>query len=59
MNTKIEKAMVFCAGLGTRALPLTKTIPKPLIEIKNKPNLFYVFDLLKKAGIFEVILNTL
>jgi NDP-sugar pyrophosphorylase family protein len=58
MNTKIEKAMVFCAGLGTRALPLTKTIPKPLIEIKNKPNLFYVFDLLKKAGIFEVILNT-
>ena len=42
-----------CAGKGTRMLPLTKTIPKVLIEINGKPFLYYVIENLKKAGFTE------
>lgn len=47
------------AGKGTRMLPLTEKIPKQLIEINEKPFLFYLLDSLKKAGYkkFAIIAN--
>lgn len=47
------KAVIMAAGQGTRMLPLTKSIPKVLVEINGKPFLYYVIKNLKKAGYDE------
>ncbi|MBI4403972.1 MAG: hypothetical protein HY537_07420 [Deltaproteobacteria bacterium] len=57
MNIHIKKGMVFCAGLGTRLLPLTENIPKPLVPILNISNVLYALFLLKEAGIEQAIIN--
>jgi len=51
------KAMILAAGLGTRLRPLTDTMPKALISIKDKPLLEYVIEKLKVAGFEEIIIN--
>ena len=51
------KAMILAAGLGTRLRPLTYKTPKPLLPVKGKPLIRYALDILKKAGIHEVIVN--
>ena len=57
MSTPIRKAMVLCAGLGTRLHPITHKIPKPIVEVLNIPNLFHILHLLKRVGVTEVIVN--
>ena len=52
------KAMVLCAGFGTRLRPLTDKVPKPLVPLCGVPLLRYNFALLKGAGVSEVIVNT-
>jgi MurNAc alpha-1-phosphate uridylyltransferase len=49
--------MVMAAGLGTRMRPLTKTTPKPLIEVAGKPLLDHVLERLAAAGVKRVIAN--
>jgi len=48
------KAVVLCAGKGTRLRPLTNTIPKPLLPVANRPILFYVVDQIREAGITDI-----
>jgi len=48
------KALVLCAGKGTRLRPFTYTIAKQLIPVANKPVLFYTLENVKKLGIEEV-----
>jgi NDP-sugar pyrophosphorylase family protein len=48
------KAVILAAGKGTRMLPLTKDMPKPLIPINGKPFIGYILDLLVSLDIFEV-----
>ena len=48
------KALVLCAGKGTRLRPFTYTIAKQLIPVANKPVLFYTLENIKKLGIEEV-----
>ena len=38
------EVVILCAGKGTRMLPLTKSVPKPLIEVNNKPFLFFLLE---------------
>lgn len=52
------KAMVLCAGFGTRLRPLTDTVPKPLVPLLGLPLLQYNLSLLKGAGVDEVVINT-
>jgi len=52
------RAMVLCAGLGTRLRPLTLRWPKPAIPLLGAPLLRYHLALLKAAGILEVGVNT-
>ena len=52
------KALILCAGKGTRLGHLTKNTPKPMILIKNKPILEYLILLLKKHNVKEIAINT-
>lgn len=52
------KAMVLCAGFGTRLRPLTDKVPKPLVPLGGLPLLRYNFALLRGAGVREVVVNT-
>ena len=52
------KAMVLCAGFGTRLRPLTDKVPKPLVPLCGVPLLRYNFALLAGAGVTEVVINT-
>ena len=52
------KAMVLCAGFGTRLRPLTDKVPKPLVPLCGVPLLRYNFALLKNAGVTEIVVNT-
>jgi len=50
------KAVIMAAGRGVRMLPLTKTIPKVLVEVNGRPFLWYVIDNLHTAGITDICL---
>ncbi|TMA28808.1 MAG: NDP-sugar synthase [Deltaproteobacteria bacterium] len=52
------KAMVLCAGFGTRLRPLTDQVPKPLVPLCGLPLLRYNFALLQNAGVSEIVINT-
>jgi len=58
MNTKVTKAVIPVAGLGTRMLPATKAIPKEMLPIVDKPLIQYVVNECVDAGIKEIVLVT-
>jgi N-acetyl-alpha-D-muramate 1-phosphate uridylyltransferase len=49
--------MVLAAGLGTRLRPITDTIPKPLVEINDRPLIDHALDRLAAAGVERVVVN--
>ncbi|HEX9696742.1 MAG TPA: nucleotidyltransferase family protein [Actinomycetota bacterium] len=51
------KAIVLCAGLGTRLRPITDRIPKVMIEIGGEPLLLRQLRLLRHAGVTQVAMN--
>ena len=53
----IEQAMIFAAGLGTRMLPLTTKVPKPLIKINNKSILLNNIEKLVEASFENIVVN--
>lgn len=55
---KIRKAVVPAAGYGTRFLPATKSIPKEMLPIVDKPTIQYVVEELVDAGIEQIIIVT-
>ena len=48
------KAIIMAGGKGTRLMPLTNSIPKPMVNIIDKPVLEYVINLCKNHGITEI-----
>lgn len=52
------KAMILAAGVGSRLDPLTRSVPKPMAPIVNKPVMEHIVHLLAKHGFDEVICNT-
>lgn len=56
--TKIRKAVIPVAGLGTRFLPATKAIPKEMLTIVDRPTIQYIVEEAVASGIEEVILIT-
>jgi len=58
MLVKIKKAIVAVAGSGTRFLPATKTMPKEMLPILEKPIIQLVVEELVEAGIEDIILVT-
>lgn len=55
---KIKKAVIAVAGSGTRLLPATKTMPKEMLPIIDKPIIQLVVEELVEAGIQDIILVT-
>lgn len=58
MSSKIKKAIVAVAGSGTRLLPATKSMPKEMLPIVDKPIIQLVVEELVEAGIQDIILVT-
>lgn len=55
-SSKVRKAIIPAAGLGTRFLPATKTVPKEMLTIVDAPIIFYVVQEAIQAGIEDIIL---
>jgi UTP--glucose-1-phosphate uridylyltransferase len=58
MRNKVIKAIFPVAGLGTRFLPATKSIPKEIMSLVDKPLIQYAIDEARAAGIKEFIFVT-
>src|SRR5690348_842247 len=58
MPTRVRKAVFPVAGLGTRLLPATKSIPKEMITVVDRPLIQYAVDEAREAGIEELIFVT-
>ncbi len=58
MRKKVTKAIFPVAGLGTRFLPATKSIPKEILPLVDKPLIQYSIDEARAAGIKEFIFVT-
>ncbi|KYG70751.1 UTP--glucose-1-phosphate uridylyltransferase [Bdellovibrio bacteriovorus] len=54
--SKIKKAIIPAAGLGTRFLPATKTVPKEMLTIVDAPIILYVVEEAVQAGIEDIVL---
>lgn len=57
-NSKVTTAVIPVAGFGTRMLPLSKSVPKELLPLGNKPVIQYVIEEAIAAGITHIVLVT-
>ena len=53
---KVTKALIPAAGLGTRFLPITKAVPKPMLPVVDKPTVQYIVEELSNSGVEEIII---
>ena len=58
MSNRVRKAVFPVAGLGTRLLPATKSIPKEMITVVDRPLIQYAVDEAREAGIEQMIFVT-
>lgn len=58
MRKKVTKAIFPVAGLGTRFLPATKSVPKEIMTLVDRPLIQYAIDEARAAGITEFIFVT-
>ena len=54
----VTKAIVPVAGLGTRLLPATKSMPKEMLPVGRKPAVQYVVEELQAAGLHQILMVT-
>ena len=55
---KVRKAVIPAAGMGTRFLPATKSMPKEMLPIVDKPVLQYVIEEAVESGIEDILIIT-
>lgn len=56
--SKVRKAVIPAAGLGTRFLPATKAMPKEMLPIVDKPTIQFIVDEARKSGIEDIVIVT-
>jgi UTP--glucose-1-phosphate uridylyltransferase len=54
----VRKAVITAAGMGTRFLPATKSIPKEMLPVVDKPAIQYVVEEAVRAGIDDILIIT-
>jgi len=52
----VKKAVILCGGLATRMLPITKTVPKEMLPILNRPAIDYCVQDLKNNGVTDILI---
>lgn len=52
------KGIIVAAGYGTRFLPVTKTVPKEMLPLINKPSIAFVVDEFVASGIEDIVIIT-
>jgi UTP--glucose-1-phosphate uridylyltransferase len=57
-KTRVTKAVIPAAGLGTRFLPATKAQPKEMLPIVDKPAIQYVVEEAVRSGIDDILIIT-
>lgn len=55
---KVKKAVIPAAGLGTRMLPATKTVPKEMLLLVDKPAIQYIIEEAVASGIEDILIVT-
>jgi len=55
---KVKKAVIPAAGLGTRMLPATKTVPKEMLPLVDKPAIQYIIEEAVASGIEDILVIT-
>lgn len=55
---KVTKAVIPAAGLGTRMLPATKTVPKEMLPMVDKPVIQYIIEEAVASGIEDILIVT-
>lgn len=55
---KVTKAVIPAAGLGTRVLPATKSMPKEMLTIVDKPAIQYIVEEAVNSGITDILIIT-
>jgi len=55
---KVRKAVIPAAGLGTRMLPATKTVPKEMLPMVDKPVIQYIIEEAVASGIEDILIIT-
>ncbi len=55
---KVTKAVIPAAGLGTRVLPATKSMPKEMLPIVDKPAIQYIVEEAVQSGITDILIIT-
>ena len=55
---KVKKAVIPAAGLGTRMLPATKTVPKEMLPLVDKPAIQYIIEEAVASGIEDILIVT-
>jgi glucose-1-phosphate cytidylyltransferase len=50
------RALILCGGRGIRAWPATADVPKPMVEIGDRPLLHHVMDIYARQGVTEFVL---
>ena len=58
MTSKLTKAVIPAAGLGTRFLPATKAMPKEMLPVVDKPAIQYVVEEAVRNGLTDVLMVT-
>jgi UTP--glucose-1-phosphate uridylyltransferase len=58
MTAKLRKAVFPVAGLGTRLLPATKSIPKEMLTVVDRPLIQYAIEEAREAGVEQMIFVT-
>lgn len=58
MTKKVRKAVIPAAGLGTRFLPVTKSVPKEILPIVDKPTIQYIVEEIVASGITDILIIT-
>jgi UTP--glucose-1-phosphate uridylyltransferase len=56
--TRVRKAVIPAAGLGTRFLPATKSSPKEMLPVVDKPSIQYVVEEAVAAGLTDILIIT-
>jgi NDP-sugar pyrophosphorylase family protein len=51
------QALILAGGKGTRLRPLTVYTPKPIVSVLNRPFLTYQLEILRRAGVKDIVLS--